>query len=141
MYSLVSLYDLEIDFITLPSILMPKDEYSHWQQVLWNYTKGVHSKVDQTSAPVYKSCGFLGERPISSSNMLFKIDCFSRWPLLLSWALKYRILIWDLQNQSSKVMRKSNWLNIILIVSFMTLNILNLNFVFTFLEFIINLRS
>ena len=35
-----------------------------------------HSKVDQTSAPVYKSRGFLGQRPISSSKMLFKNDYF-----------------------------------------------------------------
>ena len=42
------------------------------------------SKVDQTSAPVYDSRGFLGQTPISSSKMLFKIDFFSRWPLLLS---------------------------------------------------------
>ena len=43
-----------------------------------------HSKVDQTSAPVYESCGFLGQMPISSSKMLFEIDYFSWWPLLLS---------------------------------------------------------
>ena len=36
-----------------------------------------HSKVDQTSAPVYESRGFLGQMPISSSKMLFKIDYFS----------------------------------------------------------------
>ena len=36
-----------------------------------------HIKVDQTSARVYESCGFLGQRPISSSKMLFKIDYFS----------------------------------------------------------------
>ena len=36
-----------------------------------------HSKVDQTSAPVYESRGFLGQTPISSSKMLFKIDSFS----------------------------------------------------------------
>ena len=57
--------------------------------------------------------------------MLFKIDYFSWWPLLLSQALKYRIPIWVLQNLSSKVMHKSN---IILNVSFMTLNILSLIF-------------
>ena len=43
-----------------------------------------HSKVDQTSAPVYESRGLLGQRPISSSKMLFKTDYFSWWPLLLS---------------------------------------------------------
>ena len=31
-----------------------------------------HSKVDQESAPVYESHDFLGQTPISSSNMLFK---------------------------------------------------------------------
>ena len=36
-----------------------------------------HSKLDQPSAPVYKSRGFLGQRPISNSKMLFKIDYFS----------------------------------------------------------------
>ena len=36
-----------------------------------------HSKVDQTSAPVYKSCGFLGQALISSSKMLFEIGDFS----------------------------------------------------------------
>ena len=36
-----------------------------------------HSKVDQTSAPVYESQGFLGQRPISSSKMLFKNTYFS----------------------------------------------------------------
>ena len=36
-----------------------------------------HSKVDQTSAPVYESRDFLGQRPISSSKMLFNIDYFS----------------------------------------------------------------
>ena len=35
-----------------------------------------HSKVDQTSAPVYESRGFLGQTPINSSKMLFKVDCF-----------------------------------------------------------------
>ena len=33
-----------------------------------------HSKVDQTSAPVYESRGFLCQTPISSSKMLFIID-------------------------------------------------------------------
>ena len=36
-----------------------------------------HSKVDQRSAPVYESHGFLGQRPISCSKMLFKIDYVS----------------------------------------------------------------
>ena len=36
-----------------------------------------HSKVDQESAPVYKSHDFLGQTPISSSKMLFKIYTFS----------------------------------------------------------------
>ena len=36
-----------------------------------------HSKVDQTSAHVYESRGFLGQMPISSSKMLSKIDYFS----------------------------------------------------------------
>ena len=35
-----------------------------------------HSKVDQTSAPLYESHGFLGQRPISSSKILLKIDYF-----------------------------------------------------------------
>ena len=35
-----------------------------------------HSKVDQTSAPVYKSCGFLGQRPISSSKCCLKLITF-----------------------------------------------------------------
>ena len=100
-----------------------------------------YSKVDQTSAPVYESRGFLGQRPISSSKLLLKVDYFSWWPLLVSHVLKYRISTQDLQNLSSKVMRKSIWPNIILNVSFMTLNILNLTFFVTFLGFIINLRS
>ena len=33
-----------------------------------------HSKVDKKSAPVYESRGFLGQMPINSSKMLFKID-------------------------------------------------------------------
>ena len=37
-----------------------------------------HSKVDQKNALVYKSHDFLGQTPISSSKMLFKIDYFSR---------------------------------------------------------------
>ena len=36
-----------------------------------------HSKVDQTSAPVYERHGFFGQTPISSSKMLFKINYFS----------------------------------------------------------------
>ena len=36
-----------------------------------------HSKVDQTSVPIYESRGFLGKRPISSCKKLFKIDYFS----------------------------------------------------------------
>ena len=36
-----------------------------------------HSKVNQTSAPVYESRGFLGQTPISSSKMLLQIDYFS----------------------------------------------------------------
>ena len=36
-----------------------------------------HSKVDQTSVPVYESSNFLGQMPISSSKMFFKIDYFS----------------------------------------------------------------
>ena len=36
-----------------------------------------YSKVDQTSAPVCKRCGFLGQRPICSRKILFKIDYFS----------------------------------------------------------------
>ena len=36
-----------------------------------------HSEVDQTSALVYESRGFLGQTPISSNKMLFKIDYFS----------------------------------------------------------------
>ena len=36
-----------------------------------------YSKMDQTSALVYESRGFLGQRPISSSKKLFKIDFFS----------------------------------------------------------------
>ena len=36
-----------------------------------------HSEVDQTSAPLYESRGFLGQMPISSSRMLLKIDYFS----------------------------------------------------------------
>ena len=35
-----------------------------------------HSKVDQTSAPVFESRGFLGQTPISSSKPLLKIDYF-----------------------------------------------------------------
>ena len=36
-----------------------------------------HSKVDQESVPVYESHDFLGQTPISSSKMLFKIYIFS----------------------------------------------------------------
>ena len=36
-----------------------------------------HSKVDQKNAHVYKSHDFLGQMPISSSKMLFRIDYFS----------------------------------------------------------------
>ena len=36
-----------------------------------------HSKVDQTSALLYESHGFLGQTSISSSKILFKIDYFS----------------------------------------------------------------
>ena len=36
-----------------------------------------HSKVDQTNAPVHESDDFLGEMPISSSKMLFRIYSFS----------------------------------------------------------------
>ena len=35
-----------------------------------------HSKVDQTSAPVYESRGCLAQTPINSSNMLFKLIIF-----------------------------------------------------------------
>ena len=42
-----------------------------------NVFGGKHSKVDRTSAPVYESRGFLGQRHVSSSKMLFKIDYFS----------------------------------------------------------------
>ena len=67
-----------------------------------------HSKVDQESAPVYESRDFLGQTLISSRKMLSKIYYFLWWPLLLSWVLKYKISIWDFQNLSSKVMRKSS---------------------------------
>ena len=48
----------------------------------WSWGGGLvvvckHSKVDQTSAMVYESRGFLGQRPISNSKMLFEIDYFS----------------------------------------------------------------
>jgi hypothetical protein len=36
-----------------------------------------HGKVDQKSAPLYDNHDFLGQTPISSSKMLFKIDYFS----------------------------------------------------------------
>ena len=36
-----------------------------------------HSKVDQESALVYESHNFLGQTPISSSKMLFKIYLYS----------------------------------------------------------------
>jgi hypothetical protein len=36
-----------------------------------------HSKVDQESAPVYENHDFLGQTPISSSKMLFKIYILS----------------------------------------------------------------
>ena len=35
-----------------------------------------NSGVDQTSAPVYESSGFLGQRPINSSKMLLKFTIF-----------------------------------------------------------------
>ena len=35
-----------------------------------------HSKVDQTSALVHESRGFLGQRPISSSKKFLNIDFF-----------------------------------------------------------------
>jgi hypothetical protein len=35
-----------------------------------------HSKVDQESAPVYGSHDFLGQTPVSSSKMLFKMYTF-----------------------------------------------------------------
>ena len=39
------------------------------------YAQGCkHNRGDQTSAPVYESRGFIGQKPISSSEMLFKID-------------------------------------------------------------------
>ena len=41
------------------------------------YTYGCkYSKVDQTSAPVYKSRVFLDQTPINNSKMLFKIEFF-----------------------------------------------------------------
>jgi hypothetical protein len=36
-----------------------------------------HGKVDQKSALLYDNHDFLGQTPISSSKMLFKIDYFS----------------------------------------------------------------
>ena len=99
-----------------------------------------HSKVDQKSIVVYESHDFLGQTPISSSKMFYKIYLFSWWPLLLSLVLKYRISIWDLQNLSCKVMRKSNWLYLVFNVNFMTLNIWTWIYIL-FLDFIIKLRS
>ena len=116
------MFKIDWDITLFKSIIMLRGT----DCILWNTLGCNHSKVDQTSAPVYESRGCLSQTPISSSKMLFKIDYFSWWPLLLSQVLKYRISIWDLQNLSWKVMRKNNWLNIILNVSFMTLNILNL---------------
>ena len=64
-------------------MLVAKDRLVHHPMMLIG-PECKHSKVDQTSAPVYESRGFLGQRPISSSKMLFKIEYFSWWPLLLS---------------------------------------------------------
>ena len=54
--------------------------WGHWLNMhhIMTFVLGCkHSKVDQTSAPIYESRGFLGQMPISSSKMLFKIDYFS----------------------------------------------------------------
>ena len=82
--------------------------------------------------------------------MLFKLDflnlfiinniiIFSWWLLLLYEICKCRMRSWDLKKLLLKVMLKSTWLNLVLNVNFMNLNILKLEF-FHFLEFIIYLR-
>ena len=52
------------------------------------------------------------------------------------WNIKLR-----LQNLSLKAMLKSEWLNLVLDIDFMTLNILKLELYFVFLESIIYLRA
>ena len=63
-----------------------------------------HSKVDQTSAPVYERCGFLGQRPISSSKMLFKIDYF----FMMTFIVKLGTQIESINMRSSKPIIKSD---------------------------------
>ena len=59
-------HDLEIDTLNIQDFPPLKIMYVQ-------YVAGCkHSKVDQESAPVYKSHDFLGQTPISSSKMLFK---------------------------------------------------------------------
>ena len=55
-------------------------DYARFIESVWLLgPKGCkHSKVDQESAPVYGSHDFLGQTPISSSKMLFKMYNFSR---------------------------------------------------------------
>jgi hypothetical protein len=49
-----------------------------WTRIVYCFIQGCkHGKVDQKSAPPYDNHDFLGQTPISSSKMLFKIDLFS----------------------------------------------------------------
>ena len=55
-----------------------KRSMQHCSNKLVIYNTGwKHSKVDQESAPLYESHDILGQTPISSSKMLFKIYSFS----------------------------------------------------------------
>ena len=73
-----------------------------------------------------------GQRPKSSSKMLFEMVFLSLWwSLSLSKILKRRISSCDLENLSSKVLLKSTWWKLVLNVDFMTLDILKL-FVFSY---------
>ena len=83
-----------------------------------------HGKVDHSSALVCQNHIVIGQRPKSIVNF----SLFSWWILLLCKILKCRISSKNLQNLSLKVVLKSKYLNLVLDVDFMTLNILKLEF-------------
>jgi hypothetical protein len=88
-----------------------------------------------------KTIIFSGQMPKSSSKVLLKLDFFFMTPSIGVLDTQFRISRCDLQIFSLKVILKREWLNLVLDVHFMTLNILKLDFVFIFFEFIINLRA
>ena len=70
----------------------------------------------------------------SRSKMLFTMNKFSCWPMLLCQALKCKIPRWDLQDLSLKIMLRSKWLDLVSNINFITLSTLNLIFYLIFLD-------